>query len=127
MRRMALATLFVLVGCDMGNNMEGNWEGECDILYSGYQYRYDLDIDIDQDDGGDLSGSGELSVYGYKLDGDIDGTRNGTDVDMTFEIVNSGYFVDIEMDGIKDGDSIEGDCTIKVYGYAMSGDLELDR
>lgn len=111
------------VGC--GGNIEGRWTGECELASAGVATIWDVDLDI-VDKGGSLSGEGELSS-GYIYKGDLEGTRDGTAVNMTWEIESQGYLYEVELDGDRDKDRITGDCEIrgKSVNYLVQGDFEV--
>lgn len=116
------------IGCG-GSNVEGRWDGECEVSNGGQAIVWDVELDIDDDKGGELSGDGELSNGGYSYQGDLEGSRNKTDVNMTWEIESGGNLYEIELDGTVDKEDMTGDCEIRGKGvnYLVQGEFDISR
>ena len=123
--RLLVVGSVVAIGC--GTQIEGRWTGECEIVSDGQAVTWDLELDIASDKGGEIEGEGELSSFGYKYDGDLEGRRDGTDVELAFEVEQAGYNFEIELEGTSDDDRMSGDCEIRGSGvnYLVQGDFEL--
>jgi len=121
MRYFSLLLPVMLSGCDLFTNLVGSWEGTCEFS----AYDMDVEIDIDEDDGGDLTGEAAVSFlyYGYQfeLEGDVDGKRDGSDVELDMDFDENGS---MEIVGqLTDSDTIEGECE----SGGVDADIELER
>ena len=86
LKLVSLSTLlgFSLAACNSINTV-GEWEGECELTTEGYAYDLEFEFDIEDEKGGRISGEGAYLYQGYIFDGELSGSRNGTDVEITLE------------------------------------------
>lgn len=114
MRPLKIVSLSMLLGFSLAacNSIDtvGEWEGECELTTEGYAYDLEFEFDIEDEKGGRISGEGAYLYQGYIFDGELSGSRNGTDVEITLEGEYGGYTVKLELEGELDDDDIEGTC-----------------
>jgi hypothetical protein len=111
----------MLSGCGIFTNLVGSWDGTCEFS----AYDMDVEIDIEEDKGGELTGEAEVSFlyYGYQfeLEGEVEGKRDGSDVEIDLDFGENGS---MEIVGeLTDSDTIEGECT----SGGVDADIELER
>lgn len=121
MRYFSLLLPFMLSGCGIFTNLVGSWEGTCEFS----AYDMDVEIDIEEDDGGELKGEAQVSFnyYGYQfeLEGDVEGQRDGSNVEIDLDFGENGS---MEILGeLVDSDTIEGECE----SGGVDADIELER
>lgn len=110
-------------GC---TNIEGAWEGNCQIAEYGYVLDIPTVLEVDEDSGGDIEGEGRVTFYGYNGSGDLEGSRDGEDVNLELDLTVAGYTITMKYVGEVDGDRMEGDCTWQGQGYNLRGDFDLE-
>ena len=125
MRVLAMMMVpFVLVGC---KSVVGQWEGECELD----AYDVAIEMDIESDGGGDVAGEAEIEfTYNgtdYKCEGDIEGTRDGSTVNLVLDDLEDPEGVscgDLRIEAELDGDSMEGECVSGEEDGDFEADLE---
>ncbi len=121
MHKLLLLLPLALTGCGLFTNLVGDWEGTCEFS----NYDMDVELQLDEDDRGDLAGEVTVNFeyYGYdfELDGDVEGTRDGSEVDLELDFGDDGK-MDI-VGELTDKDTIEGEC----QSGGSDGDIELER
>ena len=112
MRHLLVKSTMVigLAACGGDTNVEGDWEGECRMDSEDFQYDLEFELRVDDDKGGVIEGEGAYLYQGYVFDGVLDGSRDGTDVELTLEGEYGGYTVKLELDGVLERDDVEGTC-----------------
>ena len=111
-----MARLIVLFLVLSGCAIDGVYTGDCTLESGNSKNVYELEIDIDQegeDIGGDVlvlhSGTG----FGYYAEGEIEGSKDGDDVVMTFKWEAGAPQItgdNMVLDGTIDGRDISGGC-----------------
>ena len=122
MRAIVLTPFLLLAGC-FGPTAVGSWEGTCEVSGSGYTVEIEVEFDIEEDKGGELAGEGEFSYYGYKFEGDVEGSRDGIDVEVEIDGEGSGYSAKMDIEAELEGDELSGDCSFS----SVDGDFEAER
>jgi hypothetical protein len=140
MKKTALSLVVLLVGC--GTNVDGNWVGDCNIDSGTSTSDTTIDLELVAD-GKEVSGSGQL-IEGGLLSTDVlvDGTLEGKNIllDLQYDLGGSdtgstglggmveGLFdISYEIDAKVKGDVMEGRCTVRVMGFGVGADIELER
>jgi len=90
-----ISFMFMTLGLTACVNLEGDWEGECENPATGEVRSFD--IDIDEHKGGEVEGFAYMDVLAptgdlTRVGCDVEGTVDGSDVDLDFECENGETF-----------------------------------
>ena len=102
-------------GTGSSSEIDGDWEGNCQVDLYGYAYDFGLELGVKTNDDGSLGGRGALLLYGYAYTGDLRGEEDGSAVDLRFDAMSSGYPITVTLEGERSGDEYSGACTVVGY------------
>jgi len=122
----------LLSACGGGNDLTGHWEGDC-FLSSGFDedVTYLTELEIDSDEKGELAGEAFFDWTGYGeefVEVELEGERKGKKFEIGFALPDTlGIPMTVDLEGKVDNDEMTGDCVVRVMGFGVGGDLDLDR